>query len=59
VLRSGDWFTPDRQALDAEADAVQQKVSGVVRLTLFQSNCAVGDVQVARTAKTIALAKKN
>ena len=59
VLREGGWFTAERQALDAEADAVQQRVTGTVRLTLFEGACAVGDVEVATTPKTIVLAKKS
>lgn len=59
VLREGAWFTPARQALDADADAVQEQVSGVVRLRLFAGDCAVGDVLVsaASAPETIALAK--
>jgi len=57
VLRSGGWFTPERHALDSEADAVQQRVSGVARLTLFEGTCAVGGIDVSRSRKTIALAK--
>jgi argininosuccinate synthase len=57
LLRAGQWFTPARQALDANADAVQRKVTGVVRLTLFERACAVGDVRVSASPKTIALAK--
>jgi len=58
VLREGAWFTPARRALDAAADAVQQQVSGVVRLRLFEGDCAVGDVHVsaASAPKTIVLA---
>jgi argininosuccinate synthase len=59
VLRRGHWFTPERRALDTEADAVQQQVSGVVRLTLFESDCTVGDIKVSESPKTIALAKAN
>lgn len=61
VLREGAWFTPARQALDVAADAVQQQVSGVVRLRLFEGDCAVGDVQVsvASAPRTIVLAKTN
>jgi argininosuccinate synthase len=58
VLREGAWFTPARQALDADADAVQQQVSGVVRLTLFEGDCAVGGVHVAPAPRTIVLAQK-
>jgi argininosuccinate synthase len=57
VLREGAWFTPTRQALDVDADAVQRKVSGVVRLTLFKDDCAVGNVTVTPARKTIALTK--
>jgi argininosuccinate synthase len=59
VLRSGAWFTPDREALDADADAVQQQVSGVVRLKLFDGDCGVADVQVTPAPRTIVLAKAN
>ena len=59
VLREGAWFTPARQALDANADAVQQYVSGVVRLKLFEGACTVGDVHVAASSRTIVLAKTN
>lgn len=59
VLNEGRWFTPARQALDTDADAVQQRVSGVVRLTLFEGDCAVGDVQVTHGPTTIVLAKAN
>jgi len=58
VLREGAWFTPARQALDANADAVQRQVSGTVRLKLFGGECVVGDVQVA-APRTIVLAKKS
>jgi argininosuccinate synthase len=59
VLRSGGWFTPARVQLDADADAVQQLVTGVVRLKLFDGDCGVADVQVATSPKTIVLAKAN
>ena len=57
VLRDGSWFTPARQELDAAADAVQAQVSGVVRLTLFDGECAVDSVEVAPAQHTIVLAK--
>jgi len=57
VLRSGGWFTPERQKLDTDADAVQRQVSGVVSLKLFDGACSVGDVKVAPSKKTIALTK--
>ena len=57
VLREGQWFAPERQALDANADAVQQRVSGTVGLKLFRGECGVGEVQVI-APRTIALSKK-
>lgn len=59
VLREGAWFTPARQALDADTDAVQQQVSGIVRLRLFEGDCTVGDVQVSAQSatRTIAMAR--
>jgi argininosuccinate synthase len=59
VLREGAWFAPARQALDADADAVQEHVSGVVRLKLFEGLCTVGDVDVTSPGRTIALARTN
>ena len=59
VLREGRWFTPARQALDVDADAVQRQVSGVVRLKFFAGDCAVGDVHVTPAPRTIVLAKTN
>src|SRR5262245_37675181 len=41
VLKEGSWFAPIRQALDAYVEVVQQRVSGVVRLKLFQGECSV------------------
>ena len=57
VLRAGGWFTPERQKLDTDADAVQRQVTGVVGLKLSDGTCTVGDVTVAPSRKTIALAK--
>jgi argininosuccinate synthase len=57
LLRAGEWFTPARQALDVKADAVQRQVTGSVRLTLFERDCAVGDVRVSTSPRTIAMAK--
>ncbi len=59
LLRHGAWFTPERRALDADTDAVQRQVSGSVRLTLFDGQCRVGEVQVTPASKTIVLAKKS
>ena len=36
-----------RQALDAYVDKIQERVSGIVRLKLFQGDCTVVECQVA------------
>ena len=61
VLRDGAWFTAARQALDANADAIQQHVSGSIRLELFKGVCAVGNAEVSSppAARAIALARAN
>jgi argininosuccinate synthase len=58
VLREGSWFTPLRHALDACMDVMQQRVSGTVRLKLFNGDCAVVAAEPAPLQPlTIALAK--
>jgi argininosuccinate synthase len=58
VLREGSWFTPLRHALDACVDVMQQRVSGTVRLKLFNGDCAVVAAEPAPLQPlTIALAK--
>jgi argininosuccinate synthase len=47
VLREGSWFTPLRQALDAYVDVIQQRVSGVVKLKMFQGECTVVSTELA------------
>ena len=41
VIESGAWFGPLRRALDASVDAMQETVSGVVRLKLFKGACDI------------------
>ena len=41
ILDEGSWFAPERQALDAEVDHMQEHVSGIVRLELFKGSCAI------------------
>jgi argininosuccinate synthase len=41
VISSGRWFSPLREALDAYVDQVQQRVTGVVRLTLLKGEFGV------------------
>jgi argininosuccinate synthase len=39
LVYDGLWFTPTREAIDAFAGAVQRRVSGTARLTLFKGQC--------------------
>ena len=41
LITRGEWFGPVRAALDAAVVATGQRVSGVVRLTLFKGTCRV------------------
>jgi argininosuccinate synthase len=41
VIESGAWFAPLRRALDASIDAMQEPLSGVVRLKLFKGACDI------------------
>ena len=58
ALREGSWFTPLRHALDAYVDVLQQRVTGTVRLKLFNGDCAVVSAEPAPLqAVTIALSR--
>jgi argininosuccinate synthase len=41
LIASGLWYSPLRTALDAFVDRVQERVTGVVRLELFQGGCRI------------------
>ena len=41
IVDNGLWFTPLREALDAYVAKVQERVSGVIRVTLFKGDCRV------------------
>jgi len=41
ILLDGRWFSPLRQDLDAYKDAVQARVSGIVRLRLFRGESRI------------------
>jgi argininosuccinate synthase len=41
VVRSGQWFSRTREALDAFVGAIQPAVTGTVRLELFKGRCRV------------------
>jgi len=58
VLNEGAWSTPLRQALDAYVDAIQQRVSGTVRLNLLNGTCAVVSTEPSMLQSvTLTLAK--
>lgn len=46
IIEHGHWFSPLRSALDGFVDAVQERVTGVVRLKLFKGAYSI----VGRTA---------
>ena len=41
VIESGDWFTSEREALDANVARAQERVSGIARLKLFRGACEI------------------
>jgi argininosuccinate synthase len=41
LIAGGLWYSPLREALDAFVDRVQERVTGVVRLELFQGGCRI------------------
>ena len=52
----GLWFTPAREAFDAFVDAVNERVTGVVRLKLFKGHCEILDAaETPSTPKLVAL----
>jgi argininosuccinate synthase len=50
IVMSGSWFTPRRQSLDAEIDALQKKVTGVVRLKLFGGETTIVECTPSKKA---------
>ncbi len=53
IVDSGTWFDPARDALDAEVARVQDKVSGAVRLKLFDGRCEIVDRKPAKRARKL------
>lgn len=45
VIFNGQWFSPAREAIDAFAATVQERVTGVIRLTLFKGQARVAGRQ--------------
>jgi argininosuccinate synthase len=46
VVRSGEWFSPTREAIAAFVDRAHANVTGAVRVDLFKGGCRVTDVDV-------------
>jgi argininosuccinate synthase len=56
LVHRGLWFTPAREALDAFVNAVNERISGVVRLKLFKGQCEIIDAaETPSTPKLVAL----
>ena len=53
IIDSGRWFDPAREALDAEAAKLQDKVSGVVRLKLHDGRCEIIDRKQVKSARKL------
>ncbi len=41
LIQSGSWFSPLREALDGFVERIQQRVTGVVRMTLLRGVCRI------------------
>jgi argininosuccinate synthase len=41
TIYNGLWFTPLREALDAYVNAVQERVTGLIRMKLFKGACRI------------------
>lgn len=51
ILESGEWFGAERPKLDAAIAKTQERVSGIVRLKLFQSGCEIVSCQPTKSSK--------
>jgi argininosuccinate synthase len=49
IIDRGDWFIPARHTLDSAITKVQDRVSGSVRLKLFQGGCELVSCQPAKS----------
>jgi argininosuccinate synthase len=50
LIRRGLWFTPAREALDAFVNSANERVTGMVRLRLFEGRCEILDASEAPPA---------
>lgn len=56
LVQRGLWFTPEREALDAFVNTVNERITGVVRLKLFKGDCEILDTtETPSTPQLVAL----
>jgi len=53
LVDAGQWFDPAREALDAQVAKIQDKVSGTVRLKLFEGRCEIIDRKPAKLGRKL------
>jgi argininosuccinate synthase len=53
VIDRGRWFDPARAALDADVTKLQARVSGVVRLKLFEGGCEIVERRMAKPSRKL------
>ena len=59
IVDSGRWFDAARDALDAQVAKLQDKVSGAVRLKLFDGRCEIVDRKQAKPARRLPVAPRS
>ncbi|HZP48536.1 MAG TPA: argininosuccinate synthase domain-containing protein [Vicinamibacterales bacterium] len=55
IVERGRWFDPGREALDAQAARLQDKVSGAVRLRLIDGRCEIIDRKQAKAGRRLSI----
>ena len=53
IIETGRWFDASRAALDAEVAKLQEKISGTVRLKLFDGRCEIIERKQAKPARKL------
>jgi argininosuccinate synthase len=59
LVASGRWFSPAREALDRSVNTANERVTGIVRVTLFKGGCEIVEARPSTVApgKTLAVVK--
>src|SRR5262249_31595239 len=55
IIDRGDWFAPARAPLDAAVAKAQDKVSGAVRLKVFEGRCEIVSCQPSKPSKKLSV----